>query len=162
MYTNLGTSGSGHVGPIPIESEVDFKLLIVTGLAGYRVVDQGPLFVDLMAGARLTGAKAKLEISGPFETRERTLKKTQIGPVLASRLGAPLGGKWGASVYGDVGGFGISSDLSWQLMGTIQYQLSKKWQLGAGWRHLSARVERRGFKFKQVLDGPILVVRFRF
>ncbi len=161
MYVSLGTSADGHVGPIEFDADVKEKTLLATALAGYRVVDRGPMFLDLMAGGRLSGLKTDLELTGPFQTRERDFKKTHIGPVIASRFRAPLGGKWGAAVYGDVGGFGLASAVSWQLMGTVQYDLSYHWQLGGGWRHLYLRTEQRGFKFKEVLDGPIFTVSYR-
>jgi hypothetical protein len=161
MYVSLGTSANGHVGPIPLRADVKEKTLLVTGLVGYRAIDRGPMSLDLLVGGRLSGLKTDLELTGPFETRKRDFKKTHIGPVIASRFRAPLGGKWGAAVYGDLGGFGIESDLSWQLAGTVQYDLSKHWQLGGGWRHLYLRAEKRGFKFKEVLDGPIITVSYR-
>jgi hypothetical protein len=161
VYGHLGSSASGHVGPIPLTAKVSLKTLLATGLAGYRVLDKGPMYVDLLAGVRLTALRADLELMRPLQTNERNFKKTHVAPVLASRFRAPLGGRWGAYIYGDVGGFGISSVLSWQLMGTVQYDLSKHWQLGGGWRHLYGRDEKRGFKVQQVLDGPIVTLSYR-
>jgi opacity protein-like surface antigen len=162
MYMNLGTSGSGSVGPVPLEASVDLKLLIMTALGGYRVVDQGPMFVDLMAGMRHVSVKTDLELTGPFVTRERSPSASHFGPVLAVRGRVPLGGKFGLYGYGDVGGFGIGSAKSWQLMATVQYDISQHWQLGGGWRHLYARGKENGFELRQNLDGPIFTVSHRF
>ena len=107
------------------------RVITTTHLAGYRVVDKGPLFLDLMAGARITSLKADLDLSGPLRTVERDSSETKIGPVIASRFRMPLGEKWGIELYGDLGGFGVTSDLSWQLLGTVQYEISDHWVLGA-------------------------------
>jgi len=161
MYTNLGVSADGHLGPVPLDVREDTKLLITTLEAGYRVVDRGPMFLDLMGGARLTSLKASLDITGPLNTVERNVKVSHVAPVLAARFGAPLGGKWSADLYGDVAGFGVSQGHQWQLLGTIQYRLSEHWQLMGGWRHLSVKESQRNFDLHVAMDGPIFGVTYR-
>ena len=162
FYGHLGISASGHAGPIPLTADVDLKMLFNTALAGYRLVDKGPTYLDVLAGARVTAFKVDLQLERPLQTDERLLKRTHIAPVLASRFRAPLGRRWGAHLYGDVGGFGISSALSWQLTGTVHYELSEHWQLGAGWRHFYARDAKRGLQVQEKLDGPIAIFSYRF
>jgi hypothetical protein len=162
MYLSLGSSADGHIGPIPLEADVDEKMLTTTHLFGYRVVDNGPMFVDLFAGGRITSIKVDLDISGPLQTIERNSKKTQFGPVIASRVRFPLGGRWGTALYGDIGGFGVGADLSWQLLGTVQYDLNDRWRLAAGWRHFYAKQSKNDFDVHMKLDGPILGVTYRF
>jgi hypothetical protein len=163
MYLSLGSSADGHFGPIPLEVKADEKLLTTTHLFGYRVLDEGPMFVDLFAGGRITSIKVDLDIDTPLGSFDRSSKKTQFGPVIASRFRAPLGGRWGAGIYGDIGGFGVGADLSWQLLGTIQYDLSDRWRLLAGWRHFYAKQNTKNdFDVRIKLDGPILGVTYRF
>jgi hypothetical protein len=161
MFVKLGSSAQGHLGPVHLTADVDLKTLLVTALVGYRAVDHGPMSLDLLAGGRLTGLKANLEIAGPLNTHEADYKKTHIAPVLGARVRMPLGARWGATVYGDVGGFGIGSDISWQALGTVEYELSKHWQLGGGWRHYYGRASDNGFKLAQTLDGPIIILRYQ-
>lgn len=162
MYLSMGTSADGSIGPVPLEAEADMKLLSTTSLLGYRVVDQGPMFLDLMAGARITTIKADLELSGPLQTFERDSKKTTVGPVIASRVRFPLSDRWGVAVYGDLGGFGVGADLSWQLLGTVQYDISDHWRVSAGWRHFSAKQDKNDFEVDIDLDGPIIGFSYRF
>jgi len=162
MYLSLGSSADGHIGPVPIDADVDEKLLTTTHLFGYRVVDDGPMFVDVFAGGRITSIKVDLDIDTPLQSFDRSSKKTQFGPVIASRVRFPLGGSWGAGIYGDLGGFGVGADISWQLLGTIQYDLSDRWRLSAGWRHFYAKQTKNDFDVHMKLDGPILGVTYRF
>jgi len=162
MYLSLGSSADGHIGPVPIDVDVDQKLLTTTHLFGYRVVENGPMFVDVFAGGRITSIKVDVDINLPLQTIERDSKKTQFGPVIASRVRFPLGDKWGAAVYGDLGGFGVGADLSWQLLGTVQYDISDRWRLAAGWRHFYAKQSKDDFDVHFKLDGPILGVTYRF
>lgn len=162
MFLSLGSSADGHIGPVPIDVDADEKLLTTTHLFGYRVVDNGPMFVDVFAGGRITSIKVDLDINLPLQTIERDSKKTQFGPVIASRVRFPLGGKWGAAVYGDIGGFGVGADLSWQLLGTVQYDISDRWRLAGGWRHFYAKQSKGDWDLRVKLDGPILGVTYRF
>ena len=162
MFLSLGASADGHLGPIPLEADADLKLLTTSHLFGYRVVDKGPMFVDLFAGGRITSVKVDVDLTGPLQTIERDRKKTEFGPVIASRVRFPLSDKWGVAIYGDLGGFGVGADLSWQLMGTVQYEISDRWRLAAGWRHFSAKQSKGGWDVHMKLDGPILGVTYRF
>ena len=162
FFLSMGSSADGHIGPVPIDAEVDEKLLTTTHLFGYRVVDDGPMFVDLMAGGRFTSIKIDVELTGPLQTIERDTKKTEFGPVIASRVRFPLSERWGVALYGDLGGFGIGADLSWQLLGTVQYAISDNWSLVAGWRHFNAKQDKNGWDVDIKLDGPILGATFRF
>lgn len=162
MFLSIGTSADGEIGPGLVEADVDLKMLFVTPLAGYRVIDQGPLFLDVMAGARISSMKADLSLTGPLQTVERDSSETKISPIIASRFHAPLGGKWGIGIYGDLGGFGVTADISWQLMGTVQYEISDHWRLGAGWRHFVAHQDKDGFDIDLAMDGPFLAFAYRF
>jgi opacity protein-like surface antigen len=162
IYLHLGSGGSGEVGPIPLEAAVDLKLLSSTNMAGYRVIDKGATFVDVLGGARFTREKLDIGLSAPNGSSGRDFSKTSVGPVLASRFRTALGRRWGAALYGDIGGFGISSDLSWQLMGTVQYELSRHWRLAGGWRHYSVHDKRRGFDVQLSFDGPVAGATYRF
>jgi hypothetical protein len=162
IYLSLGSSADAHIGPIPLEADVDEKLFTSTHLFGYRVVDKGPMFVDLFAGARITSVKVDVDLSTPLQTFHRSSKKTEVGPVIASRFRTPLGGRWGAAIYGDIGGFGVAADISWELLGTVQYDLSDRWRFSAGWRHFYARQDKGNFDVHLKLDGPILGATFSF
>ena len=162
IYLSTESKTTGSIGPGLVEAEVDMKTLSMTHLAGYRVVDKGPLFFDVMGGARITHLKAELELSGPLMSIERESSETKVSPVIASRFRLPLGDRWGLALYGDLGGFGITADISWQLLGTVQYDLSDHWRLLAGWRHFEAHQDENGFDVELAIDGPFLTAAYRF
>ena len=64
--------------------------------------------------------------------------------------------------YGDIGGFGVGSHLTWQLLGGVQYDVSSRWSLSAGWRHLDINYDHKGFVFDAAMDGPILGAVYKF
>lgn len=160
IYLSLGMEGEGPNGFV--DATVDPKMFIGTFLGGYRVVDEGPMFVDILVGARVSSLDIAVELEGPLNTFERERSKTSIAPVLGARLRAPLGEDWGVAVYGDVGGFGLSADLSWQLMGTVQYDVSRNWRLAAGYRYVSIQKDKNDFDVDLALSGPIMTFSYLF
>ena len=51
---------------------------------------------------------------------------------------------WSLNVRGDAGGFGIgsASDLTWQILGGVDYKLSKNMILNAGYRYVELDYSR--------------------
>ena len=61
-----------------------------------------------------------------------------------------------------IGGFGVSSDFTWDVMGGLGYEVSDSISLVAGYRGLGVDYKHDGFVFDVVQDGPILGAVFRF
>lgn len=162
-WVKLGTSE--HVGvrdPNFLEVDLESRSFTGTLAAGYRLVDQGPLSLDLMAGIRLSAMTTKLKLEGSDQSVEGKSSATWIDPIVAARLRAPLARRWTLGLYGDVGGFGVSSDITWQLIGTVQYDLSKNSTIAAGWRHYETDYHHDGFLNDTAMTGPIIGVVTRF
>lgn len=139
---------------------IDSKTTAITALGGYRVVHHGPVVVDLFAGARLNGNKQAVDYRGTLIDVSAKVSKTWIDPVLATRISAPLGGKFGMTLYGDVGGFGIGSKFTWQGLATANYQINHKMTAGLGWRYFNINYhDSDGFRYAVAQSGPILVLR---
>jgi hypothetical protein len=139
---------------------IDSKTTAITALGGYRVVDKGPVIVDLLAGGRLNGNKQQVDYRGTSLDVSASVSKTWIDPIVAARTNAPLGGKFGMSLYGDVGGFGIGSDLTWQGIATVNYQINRKMTAGLGWRYFKINYDDSdGFLYNVAQSGPILTFR---
>jgi hypothetical protein len=143
--------------------KIDSKTTAITALGGYRVVDKGPVIVDLLAGGRLNGNKQAVHYRGTLLDVSASVSKTWIDPIVATRILAPLGGKTSLSLYGDIGGFGIGSDLTWQGIATVNYQINHKMTLGAGWRYFKINYDDSdGFLYNVAQSGPIISLRSVF
>lgn len=151
--------GIGIRDPDFLKAELDSRTAEITLLPGYRVVDKGPVTVDLLAGARMNWFKTTLQLKGPNREAEGEVKHTWFDPLIGARVGAPLGGKWGAGVYGDIGGFGVGSKITWQLAPTVTYQINKKMSVGAGWRYFKVNYRSGDFLYNVHQSGPIITFR---
>ena len=163
MYISLGTSKDIEIREADfLEGKLKDKIFITTGVAGYRVVDKDGLAVDVVAGGRLNSMKTSLDLTGPQRAFSGSKSETWFDPVVGVRFKAPIAPNWSVKTYGDIGGFGVGSHFTWQLRGDVQYDLSRRWSLTAGWRHLDIDFDHNGFVFDAAMDGPILGATYRF
>ena len=162
-YVSLGASKDLKIRDVDlVEGELDASTLTASALAGYRIADKAPLTFDLMAGARLNSVSTDIVLSGPSRSVEGDDTKTWVDPIVGAHLSVPISPKWSVAFYGDVGGFGIASDFTWQLLGAIQYDFNNRWRASAGWRHYSVDYDKGAFLYDVSLSGPILGVRYVF
>lgn len=147
--------------------EVGAKQLIweVAGL--YRVLP----ILEVGVGARLNYLQSNVDVlmnnvhEGSKEISGKN-DKTWFDPVIITRLSTDIKDKWLFQFRADVGGFGIGSDLTWQLQGYVGYRFTKLFQLTAGYRVLSTDYksgeEFDGFIFNVNEFGPVMRFGFNF
>ena len=63
-------------------------------------------------------------------------------------------------LYGDIGGFGVSSDLTWQLTAAAGYACTERCSMLLGYRYLDYDYESDDFSFDAVESGLVLGVQF--
>lgn len=73
-------------------------------------------------------------IAGPNYTLSGSHTEEWIDPTLVMRATWPLGGRWSLQARGNVGGFGVGSDLMWQLAAHLHYRAAEKWLFSFGYR----------------------------
>ena len=98
-----------------------------------------------------------LELKGPFG---RATSGTQdwFDPIVGGRVSLPLGKKFSLNLSGDIGGFGVGSDLTWQAYPYLNWQISKLASVQAGYRLLYTDYETGSganrFKYDMLTSGP--------
>lgn len=151
--------GIGIRDPDFLEAELDSRTAEITLVGGYRVVNDKSFNLDLLAGGRMNFFKTTLQLEGPVRSAEGSNKQKWLDPLIAARATAPLGGKWSMAFYGDVGGIIFGSDITWQGVATVDYQISRKMTLGAGWRYFKVNYDNGDFLYNVAQSGPMLVFR---
>jgi hypothetical protein len=84
-----------------------------------------------------------------------------VDPWVGARCEAPIGSGWLLSAAGDVGGFGVGSDFTWQAASLIAWRGST-WRFDFGYRALGVRFDEDDLDTKLVAHGPILGVGVQF
>lgn len=87
---------------------------------------------------------------------------TWVDPAIGLKLSHSFSDKWSVNLTGEYGGFGVSSDSSWQALGSIGYNINDKWALLGGYRYQSIDYSKDGFTYDVDTSGPFLGARYSF
>lgn len=63
---------------------------------------------------------------------------------------------------GDIGGFGVSSELTWNAYAALGAEISERTSVEFGYRYLQVDYERGGFNYDVATKGPFIGVRMDF
>jgi len=74
----------------------------------------------------------------------------------------PLGQKASLTLLGDVGGWGSGSQLEYQFAPLLEYKLSSRWTLGAGYRYLFVDYRTAQFLWNTVTSGVIFGATYKW
>ncbi len=135
-------------------------------LAGlYRILP----FLEAGVGMRLNSINSEVNIlrntlGGGTQELGASLSRTWIDPIIIARYTADIDNKWLFTVRGDIGGFGIGSDFSWQAQGYVGYRFSKLFQTSIGYRAIGVNYDTGSgaerFRYDMLTFGPN--IRFGF
>jgi hypothetical protein len=158
VYMNLKQSQDVANGT----AEVTVEETIADVAGGYRVSEQATLLV----GARLVDLRADLGFDGPQAGRNGKASKTWVDPFVGVAFLAPLSERWWLDLHGDIGGFGVGSDLTWQAWADVGYRASDLVTVFLGFRAFDVDYEDGSgtslFRYDVLTSGPQFGVAFRF
>jgi len=124
---------------------------------------------ELGLGGVLNSINSGVDVSlgnegGTPSQKSKSMTKTWFDPMLIARINSKSDEKFIYQFRGEIGGFGIGSDLAWQMQANAGYRFSKLFQITAGYRVISLDYEsgsgENRFMYNVDTFGP--VVRFGF
>ncbi len=140
-------------GPVDIDfTEIMFEL------AGFYRITEGDHAIDGLGGLRYSSMEVDLDLPGPLPDVDQ--RKDWVDPYLGLRWRWRFAEKWGSRLRGDIGGFGIGSDLTWNLAGLVDFKPWEHVGLFGGYRALyqdySTGNGSNKFEFDATMHGPVL------
>lgn len=165
-YMGLGASADSRVGGGRISVGVD--QLIVEGMLFYRVHNSPQTSVDLYAGGRYWDINLDLNANGTFAgSFDISRGDDWIDPVIGIRAFHQFNDKWSANARGDIGGFGVASDFSWNVQAGVGYHFNQTWSAHLQYKALSVDYDNdksgtNRFAYDTITHGPLLGVAARF
>jgi hypothetical protein len=172
LYFELGGErASSWQGPLGVGSAIG-ELDVTTTMqmyqfgAGYRFGER--VTFDLIGAARYTQLDTDLNLvvtTGgllPGGTRTLSADESWWDPVVGARVLIPFAQHWAVVLYGDIGGFGIGSDFTYQAIVGVNWQFSQHFAAKAGYRYLYQDFEDGGFVWDMAAHGPYLGLGIRF
>lgn len=172
VYAKLSDSGSiakvrGKNGiRVDADADAEVKTTTVQLALTYRAVD-GETPIDLFFGGRYNkqdiDTNLNLTALGAINvTANPQYDHSWWDPYVGVRVSKSLTGKLKVTAYGDIGGFGVGADTTWQAMLGGSYQFTDSIAATFGYRVLDTDYDNDGFKYDIKLDGIYLGANFRF
>ena len=140
-----------------VRIDTELEGVMAGAAVAYRLADTGTARVDGFAGARVWSLETSLDFRRlPAVSRTTTF----VDPILGVRAEYDFGERWSVSGLAEVGGFGVGSELQWELVGRVGYRVGESTTIGVGYRHLALEFDRDRIDVEAAMSGPFLAVDF--
>jgi hypothetical protein len=160
VTTDFAYTGLGVTAQTP-PADINVKTSWLDMTAGYAVKPG----VSLLFGGRVN--RMKNEVAFKDATRVKVAaSKTWLDPEVGVALTKPLSDKLSARLRADIGGFGLGSDLAWQLLPALEWKASPKASLLFAYRVISTDYSSgeglTTFTSDTVMSGPAIAFTLHF
>jgi hypothetical protein len=159
----------------PLRAGIDTHNILFSGATGGLGIDTGTAmflyrpfaspdqYIDVGMGVRAWGLSGGITLNeGLLPSFTATRGTAWADPLIGARYHHNLGNGFGATAYGDVGGFGVGAHVDWQVLGTIDYAFRDWIDLHAGFREMGFSYSLPRSNLDVNMYGPILAATFRF
>ena len=160
VYMNVGGDGTGsdglgtaEVGRRGVHRRVD---------GAWRISKS----FEALAGGRYTHLRTKVTLTTPGGTSEAKIEQDWFDPIVGAQAFLPLSKAFQLQLRGDVGGFDVGCNFTWQAIARVNWQVSRVVTLGIGYRWLDQDFETGSgadyFRWDILTQGPLLAGGFSF
>lgn len=161
-FTTLGDTGTTANLPNLDAAEQTLTTTFFTQALGVSVYREGRNFVDLTLGGRLSSVENELTVRSQGKEVQFKDDRIWIDPTVGINTALYASESILFRFGGDVGGFGVGSDLTWQSWASIGVKISKRAGIAAGYRVMYHEYEDGDFRYDISMKGPTLGFDFGF
>ena len=158
-FSYSSISKQGEIAP-GVEATGAERQTSITLEAGYKAVDDSGLTLDFLGGLRAWRIQASVE--APLLGVQASKHHSFVDPVIAVRVRKTFAPKWSLIGYFDIGGFGVGSKSTWQIVGTVNYNIANDLYVSGGYRHLALDYRKNGTDVDVRMSGPMLGLTWTF
>jgi hypothetical protein len=159
MYMNL--SDDRTIATTPFRGiQATSKTVIIDPEIGYAIIGGESSSLDVVGGFRLWHLDNSVELRLGQDRVRASGTQTWADPVVGFRLKAGRGAF--LSLKADIGGFGLGSELTWQVFGGLGLNVGSRLTTIIGYRYLDIDYRRNGFIYDVAMNGPLVGFGFRF
>jgi hypothetical protein len=191
VWSKIGVEGGnvrsralapGVTGTLGTSLGLDIEMAIAEVGAAYEVARFGPLALDVLGGARYWYQQAdlSLDVTAAVDIGDLQIAGARafarsgsvdwLDPVIGARVRYMVAPGHELVLRGDIGGFGVGSDFSWQAIGAYGFELGTYQGITfsgvIGYRALYVDYVqgegRQRYEFDMLQHGPVLGISARF
>lgn len=172
----------GVTGTLAASLGLDIEMAIIEVGGAYEIARSGALAFDILAGARYWHQEAdlSLDVTAAVDVGDLQIAGARafarsgsvdwLDPVIGARVRYIVAPGHELFLRGDIGGFGVGSDFSWQAIGAYGFELGTYQGITfsgvIGYRALYADYTqgegRQRYEFDMLQHGPVLGISARF
>jgi hypothetical protein len=166
FWTRLGvddvTIGSGRADVTATSALVELGGAYRLMDRGYDARQPGGWSLEALGGGRYTYLDTKIDVQNG---RSADSKAEWVDPFVGLRLRLALAPRWDVSLRGDIGGWGIGSQFTWNVQALVGYRFTlfgKEATALIGYRALSQDFASAKLVWDMTLHGPVIGLNLRF
>lgn len=142
----------------PIERQNPELVEAAIAKAASESVDQLKKNVSSGASKAISQAESALAVKveggmNEAASADAVESRDWVDPFFGAKGHVKLMDRLALMFYGDIGGFGVGSELTWQLFGGLSWQASESVRVEAGYRHLDIDYDHDHFIFDASMSG---------
>lgn len=168
--TFMGLGGTAKSQRDIVKGDMDLDQMTLMGTVGRRFTPTleglfSLAWFDLSTDLKLT---TRNPIGGAETTRTASVDADWIDPMVGLQYNVPFADDWRFNLRGDIGGFGIGADLSYQVLANVRYQATDTIGVVFGYRLIGFDYEdgNKGSSHYQHFDlveqGPLVGMTISF
>lgn len=155
-YINIDDKKNTPLGPFRVEVEQS----VLQAAVGYKLIEEPRLALDVGLGGRYL--YTDVDVNVPLDISNISRSKDWADPVIVARLTAHFTDRCYGVLAGDIGGFGVSSDLTAQVYALAGYSFTDAVSLLLGYRYLYFDYEDGDFSYDVSTSGIMAGLQFGF
>lgn len=159
-YMNLGWSKSTQQGRASLG--LDTEQITAMATAGRHVAPH----LEALLSLAYFDVSADMRVRLLQQVRTASRDASWVDPLIGLNFEVPVSGQWRYTLRGDIGGFGVGSDLTWHVLTKFTYLQSERFSWYLGYRAIAYDYEDgQGLNYQHydlVQHGPGAGVAFRF
>lgn len=159
FYAKLSTEANGPL--VDLDNEIE--QFMGNFAVSYRWVETPTTIFDTYVGVRVNWMETEVEIDRLFAPDASVSgSQTWVDPIIGIRFQQELSEKFFFRAVGDIGGFGIESDLTWQAMAAIGYHINDSSSLVLGYRAIGNDYTHKDLTYDVTSHGLLLGYEIAF
>lgn len=175
IYAKLSDRATFERGPISGSLDLEIEQAFVGARVQYKVIDETDYSLELFAGVRWnyiaydTHIHTALSFDRPLlqrfnreRDRQRRFTEDWFDPIVGARGIVNMTDQCYLLIAGEVGGFGVGSEFTWQAVVGLGYHFNAHVATLVGYRALGIDYEENDFKMDTVSHGPSVSLIFKF
>jgi len=158
-YAQLGGSTSNGIDTITM----DLDQFLGNFDVAYTAIENETTRLSIYAGARVNSLDLDLSFNrGTVAETNLSGSESWVDPIIGLRYQWNFCEPVFFRAVGDIGGFGVSSDLTWQAFAGFGWRVCDSGSLVLGYRAIGTDYTDGGFTYDITTHGPIIGFEYRF